>query len=247
MTTKGRNGRNYSIPIVKAEIKVRQQRRQHRFISELLKWGFRRYRKSDSPNVGSYYHSDFLRGCEEKATNLGSGTGKGEEDDNADDDDAGNNDEEEEEEPDFYAMPPMPPLPKKEEERIPSPAERIVASALQEYGAFRTVRRALTGWIRRWRAGENGQGRPAEEAGAAAASLDDNEQHQQKQRRGTSHFLFQSILHSSLPVRRAAVRMILHNLHSVQQRTTTNHSRQDGGTDGGNDGGGLSEALTKNQ
>ena len=40
------------------------------FHSELLKWGFRRYRKSDSPDVGSYYHSDFLRGREERVDNL---------------------------------------------------------------------------------------------------------------------------------------------------------------------------------
>ena len=35
---------------------------------------------------------------------------------------------------------------------------------------------------------------------------------------GTSHFLFASLSHSSLPVRRAAARMIMHNLHRIQQR-----------------------------
>ena len=150
--------------------------------------------------------------------------------------DTANNDEEEkEEEPIFCAMPPMPPLPRKEEERIPSPAERIVVSALHEYGVFWTVHQALVRWIRRRSAGEIMQGCLAEEVDVAVVPLDNN---QQQQRRGTSHFLFQSILHSSLPVRRAAARMILHNFHLVQQRTTTNWSRHDGGTGGRNDGSG---------
>ena len=55
--------------------------------------------------------------------------------------------EEDQVEPDFYALPFMPPLPVQKKERSILPAERIVESALNEYWAFRTVRRALLRWI----------------------------------------------------------------------------------------------------
>ena len=155
-----------------------------------------------------------------------SSSGKKSEGDDDDDDSDNEEEEEEEEEQDFYKLPPMPsillpvPVKKKKEDRKVLPAERIVETALREYNAFRIIRRALLHWIDQRRKG----------GGGILVNAKSNQQtpHQHTQQlqynnaapaaSGTSHFLFASLSHSSLPVRRAAARMIMHNLHRIQQR-----------------------------
>ncbi len=142
----------------------------------------------------------------------------------------------------FDALPPMPPL-SSSLNQVPInmermlPAERIVESALREYCAFRTIRRALlTHWIQRRhhlpRDGSEGvQPQPPrgnesskQLVGIVPTGLPQDVLAAPKKKPNTlargpvSHFLFQSLLHSSLPVRRAAARMILHNFHQVLQR-----------------------------
>ncbi|KAL9178367.1 hypothetical protein ACHAXT_000014 [Thalassiosira profunda] len=155
-----------------------------------------------------------------------------------------------EEEPDFAAMEPLPPLPfemKKEELRDPTPAEAMVAAALDEYRAHATLRTALLGWVHRRRPARKLAGRAP--PGPTAASLNAPmwlttptaptgapiDLH-----RGLAHPLYRSMLHSSLPVRRAAGRTIIQNLHNLERRRKLN------GGNGRNMGptASLREALT---
>ena len=122
-----------------------------------------------------------------------------------------------EDEPDFYSMPPMPLIPpsslsssNQKKKPIILPAQRIVQSALKEYRAFKIIRHALLCWIRKRRPSRMNELKPLTLCDASSLS---DKSIERDFHHGAHHFLFQSLLHPSLPVRRCAARMIMHNLH----------------------------------
>ena len=121
------------------------------------------------------------------------------------------------EEPDFYSMTPMPlSLQPTKRRKVVLPAQTLVHSALEEYRASRVIRRALLAWMQNRRSSPLQKQQQQQQIVAPPVlmlptlpSLDSiNDFHH-----GTRHFLFQSLLHPSLPVRRCAAGMIMHNLH----------------------------------
>ncbi|KAL3795660.1 hypothetical protein HJC23_002067 [Cyclotella cryptica] len=139
-----------------------------------------------------------------------------------------------EDEPDFYSMPPI-------LEEVPpalTPGGIIVSAALREYWAYKTLRRALLRWIQ-----ARGQASlPAPTATtittttSTTTTLATNKANKRNhppsqsptttnKHHGTSHFLFQSLIHPSISVRRTAGRIVLHNLHKVHHTLTTHGYR----------------------
>lgn len=114
------------------------------------------------------------------------------------------------EEPDFYTLP-YALLPPRQ-----SPAGKVVASALKEYWAFRTIRRALLRWI------QNRKVVSMQIEAASRPTLNITKNPQSTCKHGTAHFLMQSLVHPSINVRRTAGRMFLSNLHQVQGMDKTN-------------------------
>lgn len=115
-------------------------------------------------------------------------------------------------EPDFYSMTPMPLMLPSKKKKLVLPAQRLLQSALNEYCAFRVIRRALLIWIkkRRWNRLQKHQHESSQTNMLQSYEGDFHQYHH-----GTRHFLFQSLLHPSLPVRRCAARMIMHNIHRI--------------------------------
>lgn len=106
------------------------------------------------------------------------------------------------EEPDFYSLPYASGPPRQ------LPAGKIVVSALEEYWAYRTVRRALLNWIQSRRGKKPSLTTPPPQLNVGNNS--------QKHEHGTSHFLMQALIHPSVQIRRSAGRMFVHNLHQVR-------------------------------
>lgn len=156
-----------------------------------------------------------LLGVESAAGAAACGGGGGEVDDPMEGDTEPASSFKQQQEPDFYSLPFMPSLPVVKKPPPPlKPAGKIVISALKEYGAYRTLRRALLRWIhvRRSRASSLQLSLSNQPRLMTSTTTNNcNLQH------GTSHFLFQSLLHPSLLVRRAAGRMLLHNIHRVHE------------------------------
>jgi len=148
------------------------------------------------------------------------------------DSDPENNDEEQE--PDFYSLPFMPPLPptqpSKPRVHVTTPAETQLENALREYNAFSIIRRTLLYWLQRRRIKKLGfvtagkmllKGGAGDKSTPAARGGVINQLPSQPTTNmtlGTSHYLFKSLTHSSLPVRRSAARIIMTNLHYIEQR-----------------------------
>ena len=137
------------------------------------------------------------------------------------------------------------------ENAIPTPLEVVVDAALREYRAYRTLQRALS-----CHAMERRSRRVCTVPHLARVERRDDSAHATptldapRYNHGKRHFLFQSLLHPSLPVRRAAARMILHNHHRVRDRLMreqrgclTGGRRGEGPGGGDDDDDGLREAL----
>ena len=152
-------------------------------------------------------------------------------------------DDDEEEEPDFYSLPFMPPLPPSQPSKprvhVTTPAETQLEIALREYKAFSIIRRTILYWLERRRikklgfvtagkmllkGGAKGSGAKGNNNSTPAAVhgnlINQPPSTTNTTTLGTSHYLFKSLTHSSLPVRRSAARIIMTNLHYIEQRNT---------------------------
>jgi len=139
-------------------------------------------------------------------------------------------------EPDFYAMTPMPLIIPSKKPKLVLPAQKLVQSALKEYCAFRVIRRALLIWIQKRRSVRLQNQHEFTQTNIMLQSLPFyNKSDFHHCHHGTRHFLFQSLLHPSLPVRRCAARMIMHNLHRSDDNCSS------GGVGGDSNDGGVTE------
>jgi len=175
---------------------------------------------------------------EPAASNSSKAASQGEDKYEAQSDSDPEDDDEEGEEPDFYSLPFMPPLPPSQPSKprvhVTTPAETQLEIALREYNAFSIIRRTLLYWLERRRmnklgfvtagkmllkgaVGSGAEGDKGDNKSTPAARGPIN---QPSPSLGTSHFLFKSLTHSSLPVRRSAARIIMTNLHYIEQRNT---------------------------
>ena len=123
-----------------------------------------------------------------------------------------------EDEPDFYSMTPMPlSIPSEKKKKLVLPAQKLVQSALKEYCAFRVIRRALLHWMQKRRSKHAQKQHETTEMNMMQSLSAYNTSDFHNYHHGTRHFLFQSLLHPSLPVRRCAARMIMQNLHRTDE------------------------------
>ncbi|KAL7554750.1 hypothetical protein ACHAWF_018286 [Thalassiosira exigua] len=165
------------------------------------------------------------------------------------DDKDGNGDEgdQEDEEPDFSSLAPLPLLPHEAEALLgpPTPAERMVRTALGDYAARRTIRRALSGWIRERRArtaaASGGPPPPLPPRPPSSRSVvpaegggvnngGDRSSHAVLP---SPHFLFRAAVHPSLPVRRAALATLARGVALLERRRRATSAGDDGGFDDG--------------
>ncbi|KAL7467259.1 hypothetical protein ACHAXS_007506 [Conticribra weissflogii] len=109
-----------------------------------------------------------------------------------------------------------------------TPAARVLLAALRRYWAHRLLRRALRRWVaRRRRDGDAGRGDGDDGDSSDDWHRDDG---------GTHHFLFQSLLHPSIQVRRTGARMIVDSIHSLGEEAFFRGGDSDGNDDNDNNG-----------